>query len=97
KIVVADALQDQKHRGRIAGIGDEVRALRRDGISLPGRQSHLFLRTLKKDANGSGHDIERRVVSRKYSKNRNVLLWESRWSPVAGNALATSLARFSSP
>src|SRR5262245_33015466 len=61
KIVVADALQDQKHRGRIAGVGDEVRALRRNGISLSRRQSHLFLRTLKKDSNGPRHDIERVV------------------------------------
>src|SRR5262245_29401854 len=61
KIVVADALQDQKYRGRIAGVGDEVRALRRNGISLSGRQSHLLLRTLKKDSNGPRHDIERVV------------------------------------
>jgi hypothetical protein len=34
EVVVADALQDQKHRRRIAGVDDEVRALRRDGISF---------------------------------------------------------------
>ena len=61
EVVLTDTLQDQKHRRRITSVGDEVRALRRDGISLSCRQSHLFLRTLEKDANGPRHDIERAV------------------------------------
>src|SRR6516225_3304872 len=38
-----------------------MRALRRNGISLSGRQSHLFLWLLKKDPDGPRHDVERVV------------------------------------
>jgi hypothetical protein len=61
EIVLADSLQHEKYRGRVACIGDEVRALWGDGKSLAPRQTHLFLRLLEKDSDCSLQDIERVV------------------------------------
>src|SRR5882757_911547 len=61
EIVLADSLQHEKYRGRVACIGDEVRALRGDRKSLTPRQTHLFLRLLEKDSDCSLQDIERVV------------------------------------
>src|SRR5712691_8215624 len=61
EIVFADALQDQKYRGRVARVGDEVRSPRRNGIGLPRRQPHVLLRLLKKDSDRARYDIKRVV------------------------------------
>src|SRR6266508_522695 len=61
KIVFADALQDEKHRRRVAAIGNEVRALGRHRIGLSRRQPHFFLWILQENSNRSRDDIERVV------------------------------------
>ena len=61
KSYLADSLQHEKYRGRVARIGDEVRTLWGDGKRLPPRQPHLFLRLLEKDSDCSLQDIERVV------------------------------------
>src|SRR5579863_489665 len=58
EIVLADSLQHEKYRGRVARIGDEVWALWGDREGLAPRQTHLFLRLLEKEADCSFQDIE---------------------------------------
>ena len=58
EIVFADALQHEEHGGRVAGVGHEMRPLRRHRIGLSRRQPHFFLGMLEEDANGPAHDIE---------------------------------------
>src|SRR5262249_45304096 len=58
KIVFTDALQDEKDRGCIACISNEVRPLRPDCKRLARKQSYLVFGVLQKDTDRSGHDIK---------------------------------------
>jgi hypothetical protein len=61
EIVLADSLQDQKHRRRVATIGDEMRALGRHRISLSACQTHVLLRCLQEDPERALDHVERVV------------------------------------
>src|SRR5262249_47550904 len=58
EIVLANALQDEKHCRRFPGVGNEMSAFRLHGIRLAGPQKHLFLVLLQKDTDRSCQDIE---------------------------------------
>ena len=58
-VVVAHPLQHQeRHRG-VAGVGDEMRAARADGMALPGLQAQILLGILQKETHLPLQDIER--------------------------------------
>src|SRR5712664_192445 len=59
KIVLAHTLEDEKYRGCVTGIGDQMRAARPDGIGLPRCQAHFFFGFAGEDANFSSHDVKR--------------------------------------
>src|SRR5262245_41811095 len=74
KIVLADALQDEKYRRSFSGVGDEMRAFRWDGIRLTGRQPHLLLGVLKENTDRSYQDVEC-VLDIVVVVPRHFLLW----------------------
>ena len=59
KIVLAHTLEDEKYRGCVTGIGDQMRAARPDGIGVAGAEPHLLLGLAQEQAEASLQDVER--------------------------------------